>query len=80
MSESIQLNTTKYLNNKTQQCYSFIKKRVRSMLGFKSYKTTTSILSGVETMHMIKKGQSDVKNQSARKQKELTHRVFELIA
>jgi len=27
------------------------------MLGFKSYETATSILSGVEAMHMLKKGQ-----------------------
>ncbi|MCI0768622.1 DDE-type integrase/transposase/recombinase, partial [Bacillus sp. TL12] len=29
-------------------------KRVRTMLGLKSYETATSILSGVETMHMMK--------------------------
>ncbi|TKI81566.1 IS6 family transposase, partial [Bacillus mycoides] len=31
------------------------------MLGFKSYKTSASILSGVETMHMVKKS---VQNQN----------------
>ncbi len=30
------------------------------MLGFKLYKTATSVLSGVEAMHMIKKGQIDL--------------------
>jgi IS6 family transposase len=39
-----------------EQDHRFIKKRVRSMLGFKSYKTDTYILSGIEAMHMIKKG------------------------
>lgn len=33
----------------------FIKKRVRSMLAFKSFSTATSILAGVEAMHVIKK-------------------------
>ncbi|ALZ64631.1 hypothetical protein FORC13_p146 (plasmid) [Bacillus cereus] len=49
MPEGIQLRQIKYLNN--------IKKRVRSMLGLKSFKTAISILIGVEAMHMIKKGQ-----------------------
>ncbi|MDP1460166.1 DDE-type integrase/transposase/recombinase, partial [Bacillus wiedmannii] len=40
----------------------FIKKRVRSMLGFKSYKTSASILSGVEAMHMVKKEQIDLQD------------------
>jgi transposase-like protein len=45
----------KYLNNILEQDHRFIKKRIRSMLGFKSYKTAASILSGVEAMHMVKK-------------------------
>lgn len=50
------------------------------MLGFKSYKTATSILSGVEAMHIIKKGQIDLQNQFVQNQKECIHRVFGLIA
>ncbi|EJQ39851.1 transposase [Bacillus wiedmannii] len=45
----------KYLNNIVEQDHRFIKKRIRSMLGFKPYKTSASILSGVEAMHMVKK-------------------------
>ncbi|MEH7051347.1 DDE-type integrase/transposase/recombinase, partial [Bacillus pseudomycoides] len=56
--------------NIVEQDPRFIKKRVRSMLGFKSFKTATSILSGVEVMHMIKKGQIDLRNQSIQNQKE----------
>ena len=33
------------------------------MLGFKSFNTATSILSGVEAMHMIKKEQIDLRDQ-----------------
>lgn len=40
-----------------EQDHRFIKKRVRSMLGFKSYETATFILSGIEAMHMMKKEQ-----------------------
>ncbi len=55
MPTDIQTRQIKYLNNIVKQDHRFIKKCVRSMLGFKSYKTVTSILSGVEAMHMIKK-------------------------
>ena len=37
------------------------------MLGFKSFKTATSILSGVEAMHMMKKGQLDFTGSSLSK-------------
>lgn len=40
-------------------------KRMYSMLGFKSYETAISILSGVETMHMMKKGQLHLQLKSA---------------
>lgn len=38
------------------------------MLGFKSYKTSASILSGVEAMHMLKKEQIDLQDQSVQNQ------------
>jgi len=63
-----------------EQDHRFIKKRIRSMLGFKSFKTATSILSDVEAMHMIKKEQIDLENQSVQNQKEFIHQVFRLIA
>ena len=63
-----------------EQDHRFIKKRVRHMLGFKSFKTATPILSSVEAMHMIKKGQIDLRSQSVQNQKEFIHQVFGLIA
>ncbi|CAI8818601.1 hypothetical protein EMIT019CA3_230021 [Bacillus pseudomycoides] len=80
MPEGIKIRQVRYLNNIVEQDPRFIKKRVRSMLGFKSFKTATSILSGVEVMHMIKKGQIDLRNQSIQNQKEFIHQVFGLIA
>lgn len=56
MPEGIQIRQVRYLNNIVEQDHRFIKKRVRSMLGVKSYETDTSMLSGIEVMHMIKKG------------------------
>ncbi|WP_141520941.1 DDE-type integrase/transposase/recombinase, partial [Bacillus pseudomycoides] len=80
MPEGIKIRQVRYLNNIVEQDHRFIKKSVRSMLGFKSFKTATSILSGVEAMHMIKKGKIDLRNQSVQNQKEFIHQVFRLIA
>ncbi len=80
MPEGIKIRQVRYLNNIVEQDHRFIKKRVRSMLGLKSFKTAISILSGVEAMHMIKKGQIDLENQSVQNQKEFIHQMFGLIA
>ncbi|PGZ11049.1 hypothetical protein COE43_27725, partial [Bacillus cereus] len=53
-------------------------KRIRSMLGLKSFDTATSILSGVEAMHMIKKEQIALRSQSVQNQKEFIHQLFGL--
>ncbi|MBG9813659.1 transposase [Bacillus endophyticus] len=76
--EGIQIRQVKYLNNIVEQDHRFIKKRVRSMLGFKSFDTATSILSGVEAMYMIKKAQIDLRNQSVQNQVKIIHQLFGL--
>ncbi|MGN7198023.1 IS6-like element ISBwe3 family transposase [Bacillus mycoides] len=80
MPEGIKLRQVRYLNNIVEQDHRFIKKRVRSMLGFKSFGTATSILAGVEAMHMIKKEQIDLRDQSVQNQKEFIHQLFGLTA
>ncbi|MBJ8031642.1 IS6 family transposase [Bacillus cereus group sp. N21] len=80
MPEGIKLRKVRYLNNIVEQGHGFIKKRVRSMLGFKSFGTATSILAGVEAMHMIKKEQIDLGDQSVQNQKEFIHQFFGLTA
>jgi transposase-like protein len=79
MPPGIQIRQIKYLNNIVEQDHRFIKKRVHSMLGFKSFQTATAILSGVEVMHMMKKGQIDLRNQSVQNLKKFIHQVFGLI-
>lgn len=74
----MRLRQQKYLNNIVEQDHRFIKKRICSMLGLKSFDTATSILSGVEAMHMIKKEQIALRNQSVQNQKELIHQLFGL--
>ncbi|MGZ9652990.1 IS6 family transposase [Bacillus cereus] len=74
----MRLRQQKYLNNIVEQDHRFIKRRVRSMLGFKSFKTAISILSGVEAIHMMKKGQLVLLNKSVKNQKQFIHKLFGL--
>ncbi|MFJ7941884.1 IS6 family transposase [Peribacillus sp. NPDC096622] len=76
MPEGIQIRQVKYLNNIVEQVHRFIKKRVCSMLGFKSYETATSILSGVEAMHMLKRGQLHPQTKSAQNEVRFIHKLF----
>ena len=48
---------SKYLNNIVEQDNRFIKRITRPMLGFKAFHSATATLAGIETAHMIRKGQ-----------------------
>ena len=54
---AIELRQSKYLNNVVEQDHRAIKRRTRPMMGFKSFWSAVKIVAGIETMHMIKKGQ-----------------------
>ena len=45
------------LNNIIEQDHRAVKRLVRSMLGFKSFRLAVATLAGIELMHMIRKGQ-----------------------
>ncbi|WP_283748505.1 DDE-type integrase/transposase/recombinase, partial [Bacillus cereus] len=64
-----QIRQHKYLNNIIEQDHRFIKKRVRSMLGLKSFQTAKKILSGIEVMHMLQKKQVFLWERSVQNQK-----------
>ena len=53
----IEIRQIKYLNNIIEQDHRFIKKRTRPMLGFKSFNSAKNTIAGIESIHMIKKGQ-----------------------
>ena len=53
----IELRQCKYLNNIVEQDHRAIKRRTRPMMGFKSFGSAVKIIAGIETMHMVKKGQ-----------------------
>ncbi|MFS0907119.1 IS6 family transposase [Priestia aryabhattai] len=80
MPAGIQIRQVKYLNNIVEQDHRFIKKRVRTMLGFKSFRTAKAIISGIEAMHMVKKGQLVLQNKSAQNQVEIIHKLFGIAA
>jgi transposase-like protein len=54
---AIALRQSKYLNNLVEQDHRAIKRRIRPMMGFKSFGSARRIIAGIETMHMIKKRQ-----------------------
>ncbi|PGT61165.1 IS6 family transposase, partial [Bacillus cereus] len=76
----IQIRQAKYLSNIVEQDHRFIKKRVRSMLGLKSFRTAKSILSGIEVMHIIKKGPLTLKDKSVQNQVKFIHQLFGMAA
>lgn len=55
--EAIRVRQSKYLNNLIEQDHRNIKRRIRSMLGFNSFRRAQTILAGIELIHMIRKGQ-----------------------
>jgi transposase-like protein len=54
---NIEMRQCKYLNNIVEQDHRAIKRIVRPMLGFKSMRCARILLAGIETIHMIRKGQ-----------------------
>jgi transposase-like protein len=53
----IKLRQNKYLNNIVEQDHRAVKRLIKPMMGFKDFRCPRIILSGIEIMHMIRKGQ-----------------------
>jgi putative transposase len=53
---SIEIRPVKYLNKIVEQDHRTVKRLVRPVLGFKSFRSAVATLSGIELMHMIRKG------------------------
>ncbi|WP_425484096.1 IS6 family transposase [Allomesorhizobium camelthorni] len=54
----IRIRQSQYLNNRIEQDHRRIKRRVRSMLGFKSFASAAATLDGIEMIHMMRKRQA----------------------
>jgi putative transposase len=53
----IDILKVKYLNNIVEQGHRFIKKITKPMMEFKAFHSASATLAGIETAHMIRKGQ-----------------------
>jgi putative transposase len=54
----VRIRQSAYLNNRIEQDHRAIRRRIRPMLGFKSMASARVILSGIEMVHMMRKGQA----------------------
>ena len=54
---AIIIRHSKYLNNIVEQDHRAVKRKVRPMLGFKSFWAACCTIAGIEVMHAIRKGQ-----------------------
>jgi putative transposase len=54
----IRIRQSQYLNNRIEQDHRAVKRRVRSMLGFKSVDSARVIIGGIELIHMLRKQQA----------------------
>ena len=57
LSKSVEVRTSRYLNNLVEQDHRRVKQRYYPMLGFKSFSNAAVTLSGIELAQRIKKGQ-----------------------
>jgi transposase-like protein len=54
---AIVIRKAKYLNNIVEQDHRAVKRITRPMLGFKAFDAAQSTLTGIELVHMLRKGQ-----------------------
>jgi transposase-like protein len=55
--DCIKVRQGKYLNNLVEQDHRNIKRRIKLMAGFKSFRRVQTILAGIEIIHMLRKEQ-----------------------
>lgn len=55
--DCIKVRQSKYLNNLVEQDHRNIKRRIKLMAGFKSFRRAQTVLAGIEIIHMLRKGQ-----------------------
>ena len=64
----VEILQIKYLNNLIEQDHRFIKKITKPMMGFKAFHSAKATIDGIETAHMIRKGQLSDENIPSYKQ------------
>ena len=61
---NIEIRQCKYLNNIFEQDHRFIKWRIQQVLGFKDFESARRTVTGIEIVHMIRKNQLNIQEQS----------------
>lgn len=54
--ERIVIRQNKYLNNLIEKDHRNIKRRIKLMMGFKSFRRAQMFLTGIELIHQLRKG------------------------
>ena len=73
----IELRQSKCLNNIDEQDHRAIKRIVRPMLGFRTFRCARILIAGIDKMHMIREGQfTDIKDQASSPANQFYSRAF----
>ncbi len=80
LDDSVDHRQVKYLNNQIEADHGAIKRRIRSMLGFKSVKTAYATLKGIEVMRMMRKLQCILLKPGVEAEKRFFHKLFGIYA
>ena len=78
--KDVEVRQIKYLNNIVEQDHCFIKKKIKSTLGFKTFNSAKRIISGIETMNMLRKEQVDGLDRNALLECEFINGLFGISA
>jgi len=81
LSKGVELRQNKYLNNRIEQDHRFIKRLVKSGMGFGSFNTTRRTIKDYEIMNMLRKGQvKKVAKGAVRERVKFIYEIFEVAA
>ena len=62
---TVEVRQVKYLNNILEQDHRFVKRITAPMMGFKAFHSAAATIAGIETAHMIRKGQFNASDMTA---------------
>ena len=76
----VQIRLVKYLNNIVEQDHRFIKEITKPGFGFQSIRTASKTISGIEAMHMLRKGQLRRSYSAGVSRAQIVNKLFGLTA
>ena len=80
LNQKLEHRSVKYLNNVIESDHRRIKRRIRPMMGFHSFKTANRTLKGIEAMAMMIKRQTYFLKQTLQDQIKFIHNLFGIYA